>query len=311
MTRMAPGGIEWRVDVDSARLEARKAGRLLLVYFHLLDRPLCRTMEEEVLSKPEAAQAVGDRFVAVRADIDVHGALLESILGHRAGLATGVLDTDGDVVSARKGYVALPDFVKFLDRAAAGAPRIREARAAAAQGRTAGRVLALAEEYRACDSVRRAEQSYLEALEAAGSPIEAPVRGAAAACHDRLARIRIAQGRNLEARKHLEQARALDPEGRSARKDRLLLTEGLTLAVERRHAEAARVLKECVEGQADDEEADHAVYALGFVLHQSNRDAEALRVFEDGLKRFPRSTWAAAMKEQIGHIKNPQPDHTH
>jgi len=115
------------------------------------------------------------------------------------------------------------------------------------------------------------------------------------------------RGRNLEARKHLEAARSLG----STAVDRLLLTEGLILAVERKHLEAAVVLRDVLKRSPSGEECDHALFALGFVLHQAGQDKPAMEVFEEAVQRFPQSPWLPAVREQIEHIKNPQPDHTH
>jgi tetratricopeptide (TPR) repeat protein len=119
------------------------------------------------------------------------------------------------------------------------------------------------------------------------------------------------RGRNLEARTHLEAARKLDPEAKSTAADRLLLTEGLILAVERRHPEAAALLRDGLKRHSSSAEADHMLYALGFVLHQASQDSQALEVLEEAARRYPASAWLPAVREQIEHIKNPQPDHTH
>jgi hypothetical protein len=36
-----------------------------------------------------------------------------------------------------------------------------------------------------------------------------------------------------------------------------------------------------------------------------------MAVFERALREHPESTWIPAVREQIEHIKNPQPDHEH
>ena len=305
-------GIDWRTDYDHALEEARRQHRLVLVHYYLADRPVCKTMDEETLRKPTVVRAVGDRFVAVRADIEVHAKRLESMIGHGAGLATCIVDADGDVLSSRLGYVGPEDFVAFLEKAAAGAARIQAARQAVKASESAGPWHALGEEYRACGSPRRAEECYLQGIELARRRPEEPTeRSAAAGCHERLARLRIMRGRNLDARQHLAEARGLDPEGVAAKKDRLALTEGLTLVVERRHSEAIAALKDALRLYPDSDETDHLLYALGYVLHQTGQDPPALETLEGAARRFPQSSWLPAMREQIEHIKNPQPDHTH
>lgn len=298
-------GIDWRKDYETARAEAREKGRLVLLHFYSSGRPLAKTMDDETFAQPDIARAIVDRFVGVRVDIDASPALFESTIGGKGGLATCVVDDGGDVISALHGFAAPLQFLQFLMRAEAGYPAIKAAREAAAKAPSDPSALhRLGEAYRAADSLRRAEECYRQVVEL-GDGREA------ALSHERLARLRIMRGKNLEARKHLQEARRLDPEGKWGGADRLMLTEGLTLAVERKHVEAARVLREALRLHPASEETDHVMYALGFVLHQDGQDKPALEVLESARQRFPSSSWAGAMKEQIEHIRNPQPDHTH
>jgi tetratricopeptide (TPR) repeat protein len=307
-----PEGMDWVKDYETARVEARKQNRLILLHFSLAGRPVCKTMDEETFAKAEVLQALGDRYIAVRADIEAESKLFESTIGGRGGLASCVVDATGDVVSARNGYAGPEEFVRFLEKAAAGYGRIQAARQALKNSpAAAGLLLALGEAYRENDSLRRAEDCYQRALESAdlgGLPVE---QGTLAICHEWMARFRVQRGKNLEARWHLEAARKLDPEGRSAGKDRLQLTEGLILAVERRHAEAATVLREGIRLYPGSDDLDHMSYALGFVLHQDSQDKPALEALESVVRLYPRSSWVAAAREQIEHIRNPQPDHVH
>jgi hypothetical protein len=303
-----PVGIDWRKDLDAARAEAKEKGRLILLHFTLEGRPLCRAMDEETFARPEVARVARDRFVCVRVDVDARPEVFEATVGGRGGLATCVLDADGDVVSALHGYAGPEAFLRFLGRAESGSAAVKAARdaLAAAPGDPA-RLLALAEAYRAGDSLRRADEGYRRVVErtaAAPGP-------ETAMSHERLARLRVLRGRNLDARRHLDEARRIDPEGKAVAVDRMLLTEGLALAIERKHPEAARVLREALRRFPSSGETDHVLYALGFVLHQDAQDKPALETFEGLLRRFPQSTWIAPAKEQIEHIKNPQPDHQH
>lgn len=301
---VSPGmGLEWRRDYDAARAEAREKGRLVLVYFYS-DRPLCKEMDEATFAHAEVARVAGEGFVCVRIDIDAKPELFASTIGGRGGLASCVVDAGGDVISALHGFAAAPAFVAFLRKAEAGHVAVKAAREASEKAPSDLAALhALGEAYRSADSLRRADDCYRKVVESgAGGP-------AVASSHERLARLRIMRGKNLEARTHLEAARRLDVEGRWT--DRLLLTEGLTLAVERKHVEASKVLRELLAKSPACEEADHVLFALGFVLHQDGQDKPALEVLESAQRRFPQSAWLPAVQEQIEHIRNPQPDHTH
>ena len=303
---LAQSGVDWRTDYTAAVAEAREKGRRLLVHFMMPGRPICRAMDEDTFARPEVVQGVRSKFVAVRLDVEARPDLFEAAIGSRGVLATCVMDPDGDVISELRGYAGPQAFLEFLDKAERGYAAIHAGREAlAADPGDPARAFALGEAYRACGSPRRADECYRSAIaRGASGP-------AVAASHERLARLQVIRGRNLEARTHLEAARKLDPEGKSAPADRLLLTEGLILAVERKHTEAAAVLREMLKRFPSSEEADHALFSLGFVLHQANQDKAALEALEEASRRFPASPWLAAVKEQIDHIKNPQPDHTH
>jgi tetratricopeptide (TPR) repeat protein len=302
----AQSGIDWRTDYDAARAEARDKGRRVVLHFFMTGRPICRAMDEDTFAQAEVARVIRERFVAARLDVEARPELFEAAIGSRGVLATCVVDADGDVVSELRGYAGPQVFLRFLDKAELGYGAIKAARdLVAAAPDDAARLFALGEAYRAADSPRRADECYQKAIAGKGAG------PAVAASHERLARLRVMRGRNLEARSHLEAARKLDPEGKAAAADRLLLTEGLILAVERRHAESAAVLRQVLTRFPSSEEADHVLFSLGFVLHQANQDKAALEALEDAERRFPQSSWLPAVKEQIDHIKNPQPDHTH
>jgi tetratricopeptide (TPR) repeat protein len=279
---------------------------LLLLHFHMAGRPVCKAMDDETFANADVARAARERFVSVRVDVDSHPKLFESTIGGRGGLATCVLDGQGDVLSALHGFAGPQPFLRFLQRAEAAAGAVKGARdAMAAAPDDPAKIHALAELYRAADSLRRADECYRKVVELH------PASAVAAACHERLARLRVMRGKNVDARTHLAEARRLDPDGRAAPPDRLLLTEGLALAVERKHAEAARVLEQALRSHPSSPEADHMLYALGFVLHQDRQDKPAMAAFERALREHPQSTWLPAVREQIEHIRNPQPDHEH
>lgn len=314
LAALIPPGLDWRKDYEAARTEARDKGRLILLHFSLEGRPLCRTMDEETFASDDVIRIAGEKFIPVRADADAQSGLFNSTIGGRGGLATCIVDAGGDVISALHGYAGPQTFLRFMERGEAGYAQVRSARGAAEK--SPGSLLAqfaLAEAYRAADSLRRAEECYHQVvdLSAGKKELDEASLRAAASSHERLARLRIMRGKNLDARRHLEEARRLDPDGRRCSADRLMLTEALTFVVERKHLEAAEVLQRALQRYPDSGEADHMLYALGFALHQVSQDQPALEALERVQRQFPQSPWTAAVREQIEHIRNPQPDHAH
>ena len=126
-------GIEWRKDYETARAEAKEKGRLILLHFYQNGRPLCQTMDEETFARPDVARVAGETFVPVRVDVDARAELFEATIGGRGGLATCVVDADGDVCSALLGYAGPQAFLQFLGRAEAASVGVKAAREALAK----------------------------------------------------------------------------------------------------------------------------------------------------------------------------------
>ncbi len=303
-------GIDWKPDFEAARKAA--GGRLLLVSFVMKGRPVAQAMEEETFSNAAVRRRIGEAFMPVRLEAVQGADLFRELIGGRGALASAVVDASGDVVSILPGYAGPEDYLRFLQRAQAGYPALEAARQAwIRQPESLGTLFELGERYRELDSLKRAEDIWAEVADRAERlpVLEAAERRAAAASHERLARRRVLRGRIPETQRHLGEARRLDGEGRL--EAGLLLSEGLVRGLERRHAEAARILDAALQRFPAHAERDHVLFALGFVLHQDRKDARALAVLEGMLAEYPKSAWAAAAREQVGHIKNPQPDHEH
>lgn len=297
---MTQDAIDWKLDPAACLEQAGREGKLVMLHFFMDGRPACAAMEAETLRHPDVVAAARERFVNVKVQVERNPELYQSTVGGRGGLATCVLDSTGDVVSARVGFATAEEFTGFLEKAWAGYGTLKGAREAA-KGGEPERVAALGEAYLALDSRRRAQECFETVLASGKGP--AQTLGQA---HERLSRLAVQRGRNVEARNHLVEARRL---GGAA--DRLLLTEGMVLTLERKHAEAAKLLEGALLAHPKSGELDGMKYLLGFVLHQIPEDKRALEVLEGLVKDHPGSAWVQAAKEQIGHIRNPQPDHTH
>jgi tetratricopeptide (TPR) repeat protein len=278
--------VSWEKDVEAALAEAKRSGRLLLLHFQLAGRPACKRMSEETFADPDVARRLTS-FHAVLLDMAARPELFERVVGGKGAIGTAVVDATLDPVSVLPGFAEPRDFLRFLDVAEKGYPRLK----------AAGGPRELGDVYRDLQSPRRAEACWREGVEKGDL-----------ACHERLARALVRRGRNLEARTHLEAFRTSGP---AAGLDRARLTEGLILALERRHAEAARVLEEALKSHPASDEADQMTLALGFVLHDGGDDQRALEVLEGLVKRFPGSPWTSDARQRIEHIRNPQPDHQH
>ncbi len=278
--------IEWRDSLEVALTQAKRRRALVLILFASPDRPVARKMGEEVFLSPAVEQAT-QPFVPVKVDADKEAELFERVIGGRGALATAVLDAGGDVVSVLTGYAEPSTVIAFLEQARQGYPRLQAAR------RRPKDQLALAEQYLSLGSSRRAEEIYRALV--ARSPDKV--------AHERLARLTVLRGRNLEARAHLEAAQAGGP--------RALFTEALILSVERRIDEAVALLERLERDDSRGADRDHRLFVLGSLRHELKADPAALALFEQLRREFPRSRWIAPAAEQIGHIKNPVPDHPH
>ncbi len=297
---LSQAGIDWAKDFEAAQAAAKAADRRVMAHFQLKGRPLCRAMDEETFTDGAVAAACA-RFVCVKIDIEAQPALFDRAVGGRGGLGTAILDGTGDVVSVLPGYAGPQGFLLFLEKAEQGYPALKAAKDAAGGG---SGPYALAELYRELDSARRAEECYRKAIEG-GEPKWA------ALSHERLARMRVNRGKNVEARRHLEEYRKLDAEDRFGASGRALLTEALAFNVERKYPEAIHVLEEGLKKNPDGEEADLMVITVGIAEHELGRLKEAQKALEGMLGRYPKSRWAPLAREMIEHIKKPPPDHPH
>lgn len=297
-------GISWRGDYGTALAEARASGRLMLVHFRRAGRPLAASMKDETFRDARVVGCVTERFVAVRLEAEAWSDLFREAVGTAGGLATCVFDAGGDVVGVLPGFADAEGFLRFLRKVEEGYPRVKAAREEAARrAEEPGPPLALGEAYEALGSFVRAETCFRKVLRMACGSLEA------AAAHERLARLAVQRGCNLEAREHLEEYRKRDPEEKSGRADRALLTEALVLSLERRPVEAARRAEEALARHAGSPEADRMLWVAGWSWHEAGQDLRAVACLEELRRRFPASAWAASAAERLAHIRNPAHPH--
>ncbi len=311
--------VAWLVDLEAALARARGTKKLVLVHFTQAGRPLCEAMAKETLAAPPVIVRLGARFIAVKVDAAARPDVFASLVGGRGALATAVVDDGRDVVSVLPGFAPVDVFTRFLDDALAGYPRLLAARKVAARRPTdVTAQVELGDAYDTLGSDKRAQETFATVVtvfvatppSVSPGPPSATARAVASA-HERLARLLITRGRNLEARPHLDAYHALDPANHCGRLDRALVTEGLVLAVERSLRDARRILEDVRRRFPACRDGDRLLLALGLVHHELKDDAQALATLDELTRRYPRSRFVTAATDQIGHIRNPQADHQH
>lgn len=279
--------LTWGSDLDGALAESAKSGRLLVLHFRLPGRPLSRLMEEETFAHAGTAKRAA-AFHWVKLDPSQRPADFERTVGEKGAMATALLDGTGDTVSVLPGHAGPEVFVAWLDRVASGYPALKSAAGPFEKG----------EVYERLGSPRRAEACFREA------------KGSAPA-HERLARLLVRRGKNVEARSELSEFRRLDPSNATQREDRARLTEALALVLERKPADARRLLESAAKDFPESPEADQRALALGWVQHELGDDKAAIATMEAALSRFPHSPFAPELRLRIAHVKNPPPEHEH
>jgi len=72
-------GVNWRTNLDAAKVEAAQSGKFLLLHFTTRNCPPCRMLDQYVFSQPQVAAAIEQDFVPVRIDADASPALAGSM----------------------------------------------------------------------------------------------------------------------------------------------------------------------------------------------------------------------------------------
>jgi hypothetical protein len=287
-------GPAWQSDLTEALSASRQREQDLVVFFALRGRELSDRMERS-LGDPEivAALAAGD-FAAVVGDGVERARLWAEWAGYGEGMGIAVLDGKGRAYAARPGPQDPAELAAFL---------------------------------RLCASHREAIASYRDRVPAAIEPVDqhalgclllqlgcrrdaelllldAAMAGVADARH-RLARLYALGGDVTRARQWLAAAPKTGP---------AQVTEGYVLFKERRHADAARVLEAALRGDLRGDLGDdrqRALLYLGKALHENKEDDRALPLLEALAREATGSTFEAAARHTLSHIRDPQHGHDH
>jgi thiol-disulfide isomerase/thioredoxin/YHS domain-containing protein len=100
----------WQTDFEKAQKEARRLARPMLVHFYADWCGPCKKMEADVLSSPDLARQLTDRFIAVKINADKNLALVEKYEVHSLP-ADVFLEPTGRVISRSEGYHSKGDYL--------------------------------------------------------------------------------------------------------------------------------------------------------------------------------------------------------
>lgn len=111
-----PERIAWRGDFEAARADAMRDGRPMLVDVTADWCPGCKVMKRHTWTAGRVADAVADRFVPVRLDVDVAD---QAAVAQRYGVMTIptvlILESNGDVREVGSNMTA-DEMLAFLTR---------------------------------------------------------------------------------------------------------------------------------------------------------------------------------------------------
>jgi len=284
--------VAWRPDTVAAIADARAGGQELVLFFALPGRELSDRMQRQ-LDDPVVQAALADGgFAAAIADGVQRKNLYQTWVGFGEGMGTVVLGTDGQCHAARPGPQDPDELAAWLRSCAASRAALAGARAAVvaedSDPRAKHRLGCL---YLQLGSTRLAEPLLLDAATA----------GVADARH-RLARLYALDGNLAAARRWLVHGPRTGP---------ALVSEGYLLFKERRHREAVAVLEQALAAGDLGDERQRAVLFLGKALHEDQQDQRAVPLLEALANEGTGSTFEAAARHTLQHLRDPQHGHSH
>ena len=110
--------IPWRTDVESARAEASRTGRLLLIHFWSPSCRPCRELENTVFIDPNVGAALATKFVPVKVNAEADLELAQN-LGVTHVPTDVVLTSTGEKIGMTRSPLSARDYVAEMSRLAA------------------------------------------------------------------------------------------------------------------------------------------------------------------------------------------------
>lgn len=282
----------WRDDVVAAIAAARAEGQELVVFFALPGRDTSDRMQRSLTDVVVLDALADGGFAAAMADGVARKNLYAAWVGFGEGMGIAVLGVDGQCHAARPGPQDPEELAAFLRLCAAQRPAL-----AAARGAVVGeRPDPQAQHALGCLYLQLGRTKLAEPL-----LLDAATAGVADARH-RLARLYALDGSLGSARRWLVHAPKTGP----AR-----VTEGYVLFKERKHHEAVAVLDAAVRAGDLGDDRQRALLYLGKALHEDRQDERAVSLLTALAAEGTGSTFEAAARHTLSHLRDPSHGHTH
>lgn len=282
----------WQTDLPRALSVARAAHRDIVVFFALPGRDASDRMQRS-LDDPAIGEALAAHgFDALACDGKQQARLCGEWIGGSEGMGIAVLDGDGRCYAARPGPQDPPELAAFLRRCANARDELARLRAIVA----APTVAPTDQHTLGCLCLELGNRRDAEPL-----LLAAATAGVADARH-RLARLHALDGDLVRARQWLATA---------PKTSAVAVTEGYVLFKERKHADAAKVLDAALRAGGLGDDRQRALLFLGKALHEDRQDDRAVPVLEALAAEGTGSTFEAAARHTLGHIRDPLHGHAH
>ncbi len=282
----------WDDDVLVALRQARGAQQELVVYFALPGRELSDRMQAS-LQDGVVLEALGDGgFASAIADANARKNLYTAWIGFGEGMGIAVLDGQGRCYAARPGPQDPAELAAFLRLCTSLRGDI-----AALRGTVASSACTPQDQHRlGCLYLQ------LGCREPAAELLLAAATAGVADARHRLARLHALEGDLIAARRWLAHA---------PKTPQALVTEGYVLFKERKHEAAAQTLEQALQTNQLGDERQRALLYLGKALHEGKRDDRAVPLLTALAAEGRGTTFEAAARHTLSHIKDPQHGHTH
>lgn len=282
----------WRDDLSGALLDARAAGRDLVVFFALPGRDASDRMQAQ-LGEPVVTAALRDgHFLAVTCDGQRRARIYGEWIAGGEGMGIAVLDGDGRCYAARPGPQDPPELAAFLRQCAAARGGLAALRAKVAEpGSTP------VDQHRfGCLLLDLGCRKQAEPL-----LLDAAMAGVADARH-RLARLYTLDGNVTAARRWLRDA----PKTPVAQ-----VTEGYVLFKEQRRRRPSPCSTRRSRRVTWVPTGSARCCISARHLHEAKQDERAVPLLEALAAEGTGSTFEAAATHTLGHIHDPQSGHVH